>query len=428
MSYGQWNKVSKLLISNLIPPPESTYYTITFPTYLTPVSDGHIFVAFRYKSGPGSGSITTDYLFETFDDFSSNSQLTLGGLLISFSAKNDSLISWTETKLSPDIPPPPYNNKFTNDDFQTINSGNKCYSYYTPPKLLGNCLTDNYIYSFNQVWPYYNDTLIIGRSDISNATNYCNYLTNYNHQGGYANTSVLKSLNDSLVFFNCVDKSMNPKNILLKTIDYGQTWNEIYVDSVNSIVSYNFTSELIGYILLSDGSLVKSADGGNTWSILSTPSTDLTCFSFYNDSLGYVGGNQGFLSKTIDGGQTWTNEISGSNYSLIQLFAVSDSVAYFQDSVLELYKNKELYVSIEDYKYENRVSIFPNPTSSIINVNTINKNSIITIFDSYGKEIYRKSLNDKLSKIDCSSFAQGIYFVRLNDKNSVTTTKLIIRR
>ena len=101
-----------------------------------------------------------------------------------------------------------------------------------------------------------------------------------------------------------------------KTIDAGDNWNAIYVDStfatsfafVNSIF---FLDDLTGFI--AGSKFIKTTDGGVTWNQINTGISPTSIFQdvyFVNNNLGYVvyrdplAGDGGI--KTTDGGTMWT--------------------------------------------------------------------------------------------------------------------------
>jgi N-acetylneuraminic acid mutarotase len=79
--------------------------------------------------------------------------------------------------------------------------------------------------------------------------------------------------------------------------------------------------------------------------------------------------------------------------------------------------------------FNNSISISPNPTSGIINIDLANKSeqTNISIFNTLGKLIYHKQARNK-SSIDLSLQAKGIYFVKITTKEHTITKKIILNR
>jgi len=78
--------------------------------------------------------------------------------------------------------------------------------------------------------------------------------------------------------------------------------------------------------------------------------------------------------------------------------------------------------SVNNYMLNDRVKMYPNPATDIINVQiagTYNKTSEIIFYNSLGVELKREVLNSENTKIDISSFHFGIYHAVIISKNSV---------
>ena len=74
---------------------------------------------------------------------------------------------------------------------------------------------------------------------------------------------------------------------------------------------------------------------------------------------------------------------------------------------------------------KNNISIFPNPSNSIVTVKTNENIDSIEILDLLGKTVFQNSsVNNIEFKIDVSTFTKGVYFVRIN-KNNIQ--KLVIQ-
>jgi len=81
-------------------------------------------------------------------------------------------------------------------------------------------------------------------------------------------------------------------------------------------------------------------------------------------------------------------------------------------------------VNIADNQTEFPIKIYPNPTSNTLIISNLKKSSEISIFDINGKIVITQNAI-KLPKIDVSSLAKGLYFVRIKDDNGISTTKFI---
>ena len=90
-----------------------------------------------------------------------------------------------------------------------------------------------------------------------------------------------------------------------------------------------FLNETISYICGFNGIILKSTDGGNTWSTLNSGVTStLYSIHFVSPLIGFAVGDNSTIIKTTDGGQTWTPSTSSeitSSY-LHSVFFTSETI------------------------------------------------------------------------------------------------------
>ena len=84
-------------------------------------------------------------------------------------------------------------------------------------------------------------------------------------------------------------------------------------------------------------------------------------------------------------------------------------------------------VGINDYNVDDMVSIYPNPTSSILNIEAENLVSI-SIFDMSGKIVYFADENCSATSIDLSGFANAEYMVKVETKDGSSLKRIIKTR
>jgi len=83
-------------------------------------------------------------------------------------------------------------------------------------------------------------------------------------------------------------------------------WIEQNSGTSENLNEVQFTSDIVGYIVGDNGTLLKTIDGGENWNSLpSGTSQDLVSLWFLDNEVGFIGGETGFASKTEDGGNTW---------------------------------------------------------------------------------------------------------------------------
>jgi photosystem II stability/assembly factor-like uncharacterized protein len=93
---------------------------------------------------------------------------------------------------------------------------------------------------------------------------------------------------------------------IFKTTDYGETWNQVYNNNyfLTDIIFSNLTN---GFCVGENGKLLKSSDGGDTWTSIETGiNFDLNAIDFCNENIGFiVGESTGEVLKSEDGGESW---------------------------------------------------------------------------------------------------------------------------
>jgi len=86
--------------------------------------------------------------------------------------------------------------------------------------------------------------------------------------------------------------------------------------SVPVMNASQMVTNLIGYAVGEDGTIIKTTDAGISWSILVTPpsvlTTGLNALYFTSPLVGYVVGDAGTLLTTSDGGASWTPTTHGT--------------------------------------------------------------------------------------------------------------------
>jgi aminopeptidase YwaD len=88
-------------------------------------------------------------------------------------------------------------------------------------------------------------------------------------------------------------------------------------------------------------------------------------------------------------------------------------------------------IGIKEIKEEsNSVKVYPNPAKDFLTIDLseiIDKESIIKIYNSLGQIIFeeKKAESEKIA-ITTSFLGKGIYFIQINEKNKVSSKKVII--
>jgi len=107
------------------------------------------------------------------------------------------------------------------------------------------------------------------------------------------------------------------QDVLLKTTDGGATWNALPpTGNSQAIYGVYFTDANTGYASDFNGNLLRTFDGGFSWSIQQVSNGHLNSIVFTDANTGYVVGWDGVILKTTDAGSSWVAQNSGTNVFL----------------------------------------------------------------------------------------------------------------
>lgn len=90
--------------------------------------------------------------------------------------------------------------------------------------------------------------------------------------------------------------------VIYKSINTGESWSQIGIVN-KDLNSVQFLSNVIGYTVGEDGTILKTTNGSTVWSSqVSTTDKDLNSVCFLHPDLGFSAGGSGSVQKTINGG------------------------------------------------------------------------------------------------------------------------------
>lgn len=78
-----------------------------------------------------------------------------------------------------------------------------------------------------------------------------------------------------------------------------------------------------------------------------------------------------------------------------------------------------------DFENENSIAIYPNPTTSIINVKSDATILSAEVYDVQGRNLFAKPIKEKQMAIDLTEQSNGIYFVKITTDKGIQIRKLI---
>ena len=106
----------------------------------------------------------------------------------------------------------------------------------------------------------------------------------------------------------------NHTHLILKTIDGGESWQEVNRDDWCSSDDFFFvnadTGYSLGYVIWYSNNLLRTFDGGNTWEIITDyiGANPLETLTMTNEGTGLCLGDNGQFFRSEDFGSTWDNQ------------------------------------------------------------------------------------------------------------------------
>ncbi len=227
---------------------------------------------------------------------------------------------------------------------------------------------------------------------------------------------------------------------ILKTTNAGMSWSNSYSGSnQGGLNSVYFTDASTGYACGGyvngpgvGGRILKTTNSGMSWSVISSGTYSwLYSLHFPQPGTGYAAGAEGTIIKTTNGGSTWTRQSSGI-FTLTAVYFPSVNIgyavggSYYPESTI-LYTNNGGYpLGESDHSpASGTLSIFPNPATSSITVETPSPATGISILDLSGRELLQKSVLGTQFTVDITSLPSGLYLVKLTGCTSVEFGKFV---
>jgi hypothetical protein len=102
-------------------------------------------------------------------------------------------------------------------------------------------------------------------------------------------------------------------------------------------------------------------------------------------------------------------------------FITPDCTSKTSHLVLSNYVQSTITSISENNEINNLISVYPNPVSDNIQIQTVLQIKNIEITDVTGRTLYTTALKN----INCSSFANGVYFLRIETEKGIAKKRFI---
>lgn len=223
-------------------------------------------------------------------------------------------------------------------------------------------------------------------------------------------------------------------------VSYNNGVNWTNTDAIHNNCTHNIAFNPINQnIVLSagEGRITKSIDKGVSWN----PSFFLTpyiyiCKIVYDESnsdnvyaSGYLNGSNDtiYILKSTDGGDNW---------SIVHQEPLADSGGIidfhtYEDKFIFITRYRGVFIldsnllNVDEIKDELVISIYPNPSSSMVTCKSTQQIKKVEIFDFNGELVNEFQQNSNNVILDISSFTKGAYTLKLYHNNGIVEKTII---
>jgi hypothetical protein len=106
---------------------------------------------------------------------------------------------------------------------------------------------------------------------------------------------------------------------------------------------------------------------------------------------------------------------------------VNGTAYYIGSTMQEIFTNNcSTTLSVKENNFEEKIILFPNPTSGNFTIFTPSENAEICITDLFGKQIIQTFSTQKNLNVQLEY--NGVYFINVKTKSSSTTKKLVVNK
>ena len=208
----------------------------------------------------------------------------------------------------------------------------------------------------------------------------------YYHKGGVKNirTGITDNLTGIQFINNLLGYIWGENGKILKTTDGGITWSSLTTGVTNNIMKAQFIDANTAFFM-ANNNLYKTTDGGQLWNLVTLPGGSISFkdFHFFDSQTGQIVGNitspsiSGYVHQTADGGSTWSqlytdniafNKLSYKN-NKGYLYGTTTGQPVLLEST-DFWQNKSVVYTSSSWSLGSDVVVFNNQTVFITNEQT----------------------------------------------------------
>lgn len=267
------------------------------------------------------------------------------------------------------------------------------------------------------------------------------YLTKYGENGWDSFWNISDWLGDfdcfgpvinDIDFYDELGYMVTDCGLLLKSVDYGYTWETIEFDTELSLLSIHLVSDSIIYLTTSEPwEILRSSDAGNTWEMNNNnPTFAYPTFNdiwIESDSLGFAiataSANTYGVIKTLKNG-LWDLYTTVDNPILNSVTCNGPNCIIVGGDGLILKRTiEQTNATNSPLANDARYKIFPNPSSLLLQHNFPLENlTQMEIYTIHGQLITTYTPSNQ---IDIEQLPKGVYLIQLHYQDQIVSKKFI---
>ena len=224
-------------------------------------------------------------------------------------------------------------------------------------------------------------------------------------------------------------------NLVMRTVDGGLNWTSTNTPT-QALYDMHFVSPSKGWAVGQNGTVIVSSDSGSTWTVQTSNATSrLNGVYFASATEGWIVGSGALgqnptIRYTNNAGTTWTTLITGlpisSGFAGVffnspnkgWIVGTSGRIFTFNPSVSTVVSQENLLVSI-----------YPNPTNNIANIEFESFGTYeLKVLDISGKLVHSEELTAQNHQINTESWPAGIYQISITNDKGQMSNKTIVKQ
>lgn len=223
--------------------------------------------------------------------------------------------------------------------------------------------------------------------------------------------------------------------LVFRTVDGGLNWTSTNTPT-QALYDMHFVSPSKGWAVGQNGTVVVSSDSGSTWTVQTSNATNrLNGVYFASATEGWIVGSGALgqnptIRYTNNAGTTWTTLITGLPISsgFLGVFFYSPNRGWIigtSGRIFTFNPSVSTVVSQENLS----VSIYPNPTNNIANIEFESFGTYeLKVLDISGKLIHSEELTAQNHQINTESWPAGIYQINITNDKGQMSNKTIVKQ